>query len=101
MRRVRRQHAANFSGYVVTWDVNSSDGALCARLRRFVFGKTTTAGGKAYHYPGFVELEGVRYLGQSVLFVQPERVQAILRFLRTNGIDHVLMQGSLGAVVRR
>lgn len=87
------------AGFIVTWDVDSRDPALCARLRRHVFGYELRNNGKVYRYPGFVELEGVRYVGQSVLFVTANRLPAIRDFLHANGIDHVLTTASLGAIM--
>ncbi len=90
----------SFEGFLVTWDVNSADAATCSRLRRFVFGKTVTVDGKSYHYAGLVERDGVRYVGQSVLYVHALPLQDFLRFLRSNGIDHVVMRGSVGPILR-
>ncbi len=96
VRRVRRQKMSMMTGFIVTWDVDSEDSTMCARLRRFVFGHTSVTNGKSYRYPGFVELEGVRYLGQSVLFVKPEQLEVLRRFLIKEGIEHEIMHGSLG-----
>jgi len=41
----------------------------------------------------------VRYLGQSVLFVTSNRLTELLAFLQTEGVVHVVMQGSLGAIM--
>jgi len=85
----------------VTWDVDSSNKAQCARVRRFVFGETSKKNGKEYRYAGFLEGEGVRYIGQSVLFVTPSRLETLRDFLAANAVNHVVTQGSLGAVVHR
>lgn len=82
----------------MTWDVDGGDSAMCARLRRFIFGKTVGVNNRTHRCPGFVELDGVRYLGQSVVFVTPERLEPLLRFLRERQVDHVVMRGSLGSV---
>lgn len=76
------------------WD--SRDGALCSKLRRFVFGYALSRGGRFYRYPGFVEREGIRYLGQSVLFVTPPRLEEIVVFLRGHGVEHVVNEATLG-----
>ena len=84
------------AGYIVTWDVDSRNMAQCARVRRFVFGYSKLSNGKRYQYPGLVEQDGVRYLGQSVVFVTPIRLQSFRDFLRLNGVDHVVTHASLG-----
>jgi len=95
VRRARRQVPGRFEGFIVTWDADSRDPAQCARLRRFVFGHTSRKGGKPYRYPGFVERDGVRYLGQSVLFVVTARFPEINAFLRGLGVDLVVTRASL------
>lgn len=84
--------------FVVTWDVDSHDPAMCGLLKRFVFGQRLRQGGREYRYPGFVEREGVRYLGQSVLFVVPARKAEIETFLGQHGIPHHILSGTLGTV---
>jgi hypothetical protein len=86
-------------GFIVTWDVDSHDASLCARLSRFVFGYSIGKNGKVYRYPGFVEREGVRYLGQSVLFVTPDALKELDSFLHQNGIDHVVVSARLGSIM--
>jgi hypothetical protein len=86
-------------GFIVTWDVNSSDPALCSRLRRFVFGHAVTVNGRLYRYPGFIEKEGVRYLGQSVLFVSRQELPALMGFLESNAIESATIPASLGAIL--
>jgi len=86
-------------GFIVTWDVDSRDGSVCARLRRFVHGKTVAKNGKVYRYHGFVEREGVRYLGQSVLFVVSERLLEIREFLRAHRVSHAAMHASIGPLL--
>lgn len=86
-------------GFIVTWDVDSRDAAQCARVRRFIFGYALNRGDRAYRYRGFVEREGVRYLGQSVLFVTPASMPQLLTFLRNEGVEHVITSAWLGAVM--
>ena len=83
----------------MTWDVDSANPRQCARVRRFVFGHTVAVNGRIYHYPGFVELDGVRYLGQSVLFVTYPRLEALRVFLRSEGVDHVVTEATLGSIL--
>ncbi len=87
-------------GFVVTWDVNSRDRAQCARVRRFVYGDRSNKNGKIYEYAGFVSRSGVRYLGQSVLFVTQEHLKTLCNFLRSSGVDFVLTEAALGRIVR-
>ncbi|MBI4416283.1 MAG: hypothetical protein HY557_04800 [Euryarchaeota archaeon] len=97
MRRARRQKNEPMTGYIVTWDVDSRDRTQCVRLRRFVYGYTGTWHRRSYRYPGFVEREGVRYLGQSVLFVTAVRLEELRKFLRSNGVAYVIVQAWIGA----
>ena len=99
VRRARRQRGRFSSGFLITWDVDSKDPSMCARVRRFVFGTTITVHGKSYRYPGFVERDGVRYVGQSVLFVTGDRLGEFRAFLRSRGVDHVAMHATIGAVL--
>src|SRR5436309_14850771 len=99
VKRERKQRPSSGDGFIVTWDVDSGDAAQCARVRRFIFGYALNGGEKRYHYPGFVTREGVRYLGQSVLFV-PGRMLAHLReFLRSQRVEHVVTTAWLGSVL--
>ncbi len=99
VHRVRRQRSGGLDGYLVTWDVDSADPAACARLRRFVFGYTCEKTGRRYAYPGLLERPGVRYLGQSVVFVPAEALSPLRSFLGGEGIDHVVMHASIGAIL--
>ena len=83
-------------GFIVTWDVDSRDRAACARLQRFVYGYTLVNEGRTYRYPGFVEREGVRYLGQSVLLVRKDLVADLTRGLVGIGVDFDVDRGSAG-----
>ena len=84
------------TGYIVTWDTDSRNGGQCARLRRFVFGQTLRRDGKVYRYRGFVEVAGVRYLGQSILFVTVAELPRLRRALQELAVDHVITAASLG-----
>lgn len=97
MARVRKgKRGARESGFIVTWDVDSKDRGTTARVYRFVYGDTTSPNGKTYRYKGFVEREGVRYLGQSVLFVRPSLLANIDGFLSSHGIDHEMTRATIG-----
>jgi len=82
---------------VVTWDVDSRNAAQCARVRRFVFGYAMRKAGRSYAYPGFLQREGVRYLGQSVLFVTASRLAELRRFLGELSVSHHATPAALGA----
>jgi len=86
-------------GFIVTWDVDSHNASQCARLSRFVFGYKLKKKGKLYAYPGFVERDGVRYLGQSVLFVTENALTELDAFLHEYGIDHVIGSARLGSIM--
>lgn len=68
-------------------------------MRRFVFGHTVFINGKTYHYPGFVELGRVRYIGQSVLFVDEGKLDRLREFLRANAVEHVVSEATLGRIL--
>ncbi len=96
MRRVRRHKGLGHAfGFIVTWDADSSDRAACGRLRRFIYGETVFVKGRVYHYPGFVERDGVRYLGQSVLFVPSGLLATIDSRLTMLGVDHEAIAAAL------
>lgn len=86
-------------GFIVTWDVDSRDASLCARLSRFVFGYEIKKNDRVYRYQGFVEREGVRYLGQSVLFVTGDRFRELNSFLDSHRVDHVVAKAALGPIM--
>jgi len=46
-----------------------------------------------------VEREGVRYLGQSVLFVTRTRLEELRSFLHKEAVDHVVVEASIGGLV--
>jgi len=89
----------HLSGFIVTWDVDSRNKSLCGRLHRFIFGYILNKNEREYRYPGFIERPGVRYLGQSVVFVIPDLLSDLRQFLEANRIDHVTMTASLGATI--
>lgn len=99
VHRARRQQSRNLVGLIVTWDVDSGNPLQCTRARRFIFGHTVSVNGKTYHYPGYVELDGVRYLGQSVQFVIRDRLDALRVFLRANGVEHVVSEATMGRIL--
>ncbi len=97
MRRVRRSRSeARATGYIVTWDVDSSDRRTAEKLRRFVYGTSPCVNGRVYRYPGFVDRPGVRYLGQSVLFVPASLLAFFDAWLCSHGIDHEAIRAVLG-----
>ena len=89
MRLVRTgKRKVRGSGFVVSWDVDSADRATAFRLWSFVFGRTVRVDGREYEYDGFVWRDGVRYMGQSVVFVLPHRLPELVGFLGSHGIEH-------------
>jgi hypothetical protein len=99
IRRALRRPTEDLDGFLVTWDVDSRDTTMCGRVRRFVFGYTTRVNGNAYCHSGFVEREGVHYLGQSVLFVTPDHRRELEKFLHAQGVAHLTSRGSVGDLV--
>ena len=99
LRRARKQRQAPMDGFIVTWDVDSANTVVCGKIRRYVFGYTSRKGGKVYRYPGLVERDGVRYLGQSVLFVSQPSLGLLTEYLRRQGIGHMVIEASVGAIV--
>ena len=97
MGRVRRTKPGRPEvGFIVTWDVDSADRGSSNRLYRFLHGDTTTRDGRTYRYPGFLERNGVRYLGQSVVFVVPRLRGEIEEALARFGVDHEATPARLG-----
>lgn len=97
MRRVRKGlKRPRETGFIVTWDVDSVDRSVAHRVHYFVFGTTVTAKGRLYRYAGFVERPGVRYLGQSVIFVPPALLREVEAFLARNGVSHEATRATLG-----
>src|SRR5207247_4199728 len=99
LRRARKQRSSMADGFIVTWDVDSADTAVCARLRRFIFGYVSRKGGRTYRYPGFVESDGVRYLGQSVVFVPSQYLGKLTERMRILGVEHLVTVASLGHIL--
>ena len=86
----------SLSGFIVTWDVDSGDSSQCARLYRLIYGYISIRNGREYRYPGFVEREGVRYLGQSVLIVREDLVPELTAGLARIGVAFDVDRGSVG-----
>lgn len=97
MKRVRHtQQRPREVGFIVTWDVDSRDRSSVNCLYRFLFGDETSRNGKVYRYSGFLEKDGVRYLGQSVVFVRPALLADLEGFLFRLGIDHEATRAVIG-----
>ena len=99
VRRIRGQGGQSLKGFIVTWDVDSRNASLCARLRRFMFGYEIRTRGRIYRYPGLVERDGVRYLGQSVVFVTKEGLPVLESFLSSNRVDCVVTVAGIGPIM--
>ena len=79
---------ARGSGFVVTWDVDGRVRLATGRLWSFLFGRRVKVGLREDRYEGVVWREGVRYIGQSVVFVLPHRLAELTSFLNANKVDH-------------
>ena len=70
---------------IVSYDIAGQDKHTSVEIARFVFGTRTNArvrgGVKEYRYPGFIEKEGVVWLGQSVLLLTPQRSRELRDYL--------------------
>ena len=84
----KAKHRVRGSGFVVTWDVNGQDHATANRLWAFLFTRTVRVDDREYRYDGSLWKDGVRYIGQSVVFVLSHRLTELVGFLASNGIDH-------------
>ncbi|MFQ6013004.1 MAG: hypothetical protein ACE5LS_05115 [Thermoplasmata archaeon] len=82
----------------MTWDVDSEDSSSSSRLRRYVFGYSTPKNGKVYRYPGLLDRDNVRYIGQSVLFVGSDHLRELTSFLKGARIAHVVTEAQLGRI---
>ena len=89
----KRKTKVRGSGFLVTWDVDSADRTAAYRIWSFLFGRKLEVDGREYGYEGFVWKDGVRYLGQSVVFVLPHRLADLLSLLAPSGIDHEVDSG--------
>ena len=69
---------------------------MCGRLQRFIYGYETTWEGRSYRHHGFVERDGVRYLGQSVLLACENRLPELIAGLTTIGVDFEVDSASIG-----
>src|SRR5947209_4719936 len=72
---------------IVSYDIAGHDKHTSVEIARFVFGTRTKArirgGIKEYRYPGFIEREGVVWLGQSVFLLTPNVCEVREGFLVT------------------
>ena len=77
---------------IVSYDIAGHDRPTSVKIARFVFGTRTNArirgGMKEYRYPGFIEKEGVVWLGQSVFLLTPQRSRELRDFLGARGVAY-------------
>lgn len=77
---------------IVSYDVPGHENATAVAIAHFVFGRTVRAhvdgGAKNYRYPGFIEKEGVVWLGQSVFLLTPQRSRELQEFLSARGVAY-------------
>ncbi len=78
--------------HVLSYDIPGHDNAIAVAVAHFVFGYSVRArangGVREYRYPGFIEKDGVVWLGQSVFLLTPERSRELQRFLDSKGVAH-------------
>jgi len=76
---------------LVSYDVSGHDNRTAVAICHFLFGHVTRGSnghGKEYRYPGFVEREGVVWVGQSVFLVTPLRSEELRTFLASKVVAH-------------
>ena len=77
---------------IVSYDIAGHDRRTSVEIARFVFGTRTKARirgcVKEYRYPGFIEKEGVVWLGQSVFLLTPQRSRELRDFLGTRSVAY-------------
>jgi len=77
---------------IVSYDIAGHDKHTSVQVARFVFGTQTKArirgGVKEYRYPGFIEKEGVVWLGQSVFLLTPQRSWELRGFLGARSVAY-------------
>ncbi len=82
----RRGHLLEIRSY----DVPGQDNRTAVAISHFRFGYSQRKGAngheKKYLYPGFIEKEGVVWIGQSVFMLTPERSAELRRFLESRGV---------------
>lgn len=75
---------------VVSYDVPGPERATAVAVAHFVFGRTERARKgrvtRQYRYQGFIEKEGVVWLGQSVFLLTPQRSRELQEFLASRGV---------------
>lgn len=75
---------------IVSYDVPGTDNATAVAIARFIFGVTKRArvdgGIREYRYPGFIEKDGVVWLGQSVFLLTPVRSHELQTYLMSKGV---------------
>jgi len=85
---------------IVSYDVARTNNALAVAIAHFLFGYSVRArvngGTKEYRYPGFIEKEGVVWLGQSVVLLTPQRSRELQSFLASKGAAHEVLPVRVG-----
>jgi len=75
---------------VLSYDIPGRDNATAVAVAHFLFGRTERGRGngsaRPYRYEGFVEKEGVVWLGQSVFLLTPQRSRELQDFLASRGV---------------
>ena len=77
---------------ILSYDVAGHDNRTAVAVSHFIYGFAVKAkvngATKEYRYPGFIERDGVVWLGQSVLLLTPERASELRVFLEAKGVAH-------------
>lgn len=77
---------------LLSYDVPGQDRATAVAISHFIFGRTdrimADGHSREYRYPGFIEKEGVVWVGQSVFLVTPERSREMRGFLDLKGVAY-------------
>jgi len=75
---------------IISYDVPGHDNRTAVAISHFIFGYSQRKGAnghtKEYRFPGFIEQDGVVWIGQSVFMLTPERSSQLRRFLESRGV---------------
>ncbi|OGS49741.1 MAG: hypothetical protein A3K65_05270 [Euryarchaeota archaeon RBG_16_68_12] len=99
LRRFAAGHREKPLG-IVSYDVASANNAVAVAIAHFIFGHSVRArvngGTKEYRYPGFIEKEGVVWLGQSVFLLTLQRSRELQDFLASKGAAYEVLSVRVG-----
>lgn len=73
---------------LVSYDVAKADASRRSKVYRMVFGyEIKREDGRRYRYPGVLNRPGSRYVGQSVLLLEPAAADGLVRRLAKLGVN--------------